>query len=258
MPPGRLAESHFGRMGGPRADEGAWELVEAFERLLGSGGDYGVEVFDGVQGLVMDCDGTLVNSMQGHYEVWQRALNDFGIRSFTKDHFYAFGGMPVGDILDIMVEEEGCAPIDKEAFADRKMDLFHDIALPLVAEIRVCVDIVRCAKKEGLKVAVASGGDKLDVVSTLKRTGLFDLFDAIVTREDTPRGKPAPDPFLLAAELINADPTKCIGFEDADKGLEAVRRAGMKAVDVRRFDAYPLPEYFVRTRPELRTRPTRQ
>ena len=67
----------------------------------------------------------------------------------------------------------------------------------------------------------------------LKRFGWLDYFSAVVTGEDTERGKPEPDLFLLAAEKLRVAPQSCIVFEDTDEGLEAAAHAGMRAVDVR-------------------------
>jgi HAD superfamily hydrolase (TIGR01509 family) len=54
-----------------------------------------------------------------------------------------------------------------------------------------------------------------------------------VTNEDVTRQKPAPDIFLEAARRIGVDPLRCRGFEDTDLGMQAIRAAGMDAIDVR-------------------------
>ena len=62
---------------------------------------------------------------------------------------------------------------------------------------------------------------------------LRELFSAVVTADDVENHKPAPDTFLLCAERMGIAPERCVVFEDADFGLQAARRAGMDAVDVR-------------------------
>jgi len=78
----------------------------------------------------------------------------------------------------------------------------------------------------------------------LTQLGIVDWFQAIVTNEDVTRQKPAPDIFLEAARRIGVPPHQCRAFEDTDLGMEAIRAAGMDAVDVRHY-----------TRGHLRTRP---
>ena len=82
-------------------------------------------------------------------------------------------------------------------------------------------------------MAVASGGDVTIVERTLAQIGLRGFFEAVVGIGEITTGKPAPDLFLRAAELLRMRPGQCFVYEDSDEGLEAARRAGMRAVDVR-------------------------
>ena len=72
--------------------------------------------------------------------------------------------------------------------------------------------------------------------------GILSLFDAVVVAAEVPKGKPWPDVFLKAAELIGADPAKCRAYEDGESGLESAYRAGMHVVDVREMQGYPMSE----------------
>jgi HAD superfamily hydrolase (TIGR01509 family) len=82
-------------------------------------------------------------------------------------------------------------------------------------------------------MAVASGGQRRIVERTLRQIGVYDWFGALVTAEDTVLHKPEPDLFLEAARRLGVPPEVCIVYEDADLGIEAARRAGMRWVDVR-------------------------
>jgi HAD superfamily hydrolase (TIGR01509 family) len=75
----------------------------------------------------------------------------------------------------------------------------------------------------------------LVVRESLRILGIEDCFDTIVGSEDSPRSKPAPDPFLIAAERLGIEPSRCVVYEDAPAGLEGARAAGMKAVDITRY-----------------------
>ena len=83
-----------------------------------------------------------------------------------------------------------------------------------------------------VKIAVVSGGSRRTVTKTLTVLGLIDLVDVMVCAGETPKGKPAPDPFLAAAEALNVDPKKCIVFEDAELGVQGAIAAGMDWVRV--------------------------
>jgi HAD superfamily hydrolase (TIGR01509 family) len=80
--------------------------------------------------------------------------------------------------------------------------------------------------------AVVSGSPRASVKKTLGVLGLLDLFPVIVGAEDTPKGKPHPDPFLLAAKKLGVDPKKCLVFEDGELGIKSAEAAGMKWVRV--------------------------
>ena len=96
-----------------------------------------------------------------------------------------------------------------------------------------------------LPMAIASSGHRSDVIQGLRDNKLLHYFGGeknVVCQEDLPKGtpcKPAPDIFLEAARRLGVDPKKCRGFEDADVGMTALRKAGMEAVDVRNFPTHP-------------------
>ena len=83
--------------------------------------------------------------------------------------------------------------------------------------------------------AVASGSLRKTVLLTLQCLGLQDAFGAVVAAEDVRRQKPAPDIFLEAARRLNVPPGACCAYEDGEFGLQAIRAAGMTAVDIRRL-----------------------
>ena len=73
------------------------------------------------------------------------------------------------------------------------------------------------------------------IEQVLVHLGIRELFDAIVTSEDVARQKPAPDIFLEAARRIGVPPQNCRAYEDTDLGMQAIRSAGMEAIDVRQL-----------------------
>jgi HAD superfamily hydrolase (TIGR01509 family) len=82
-------------------------------------------------------------------------------------------------------------------------------------------------------MAVASGGSRHAIRHILEHLNILDWFDAVVTNEDVTRQKPAPDIFLEAARRIRVEPSRCRAFEDTNLGMQAIRAAGMDAVDIR-------------------------
>ena len=182
-----------------------------------------------IKGIIFDCDGTLADTMPLHWRAWQSVTQRHGIH-FSEQRFYALGGVPSRDILKTLRQEQGLV-IDPLAVAREKENAYLEL-LGHVGPIEVVVDVAR-AHYGKLPLAVASGGIKPIIEKVLVHLGLREMFAAVVTSEDVVNQKPAPDIFLEAARRIAVPPEWCLAYEDTDLGLQAIRAAGMQAVDVR-------------------------
>jgi HAD superfamily hydrolase (TIGR01509 family) len=205
-------------------------------------------LLNGVEAVIFDNDGTLVDSMPAHRLAWVAALAPAGL-DFPPARFYALAGMPAAEIVALLAEEQGVGAVDVAAVMEAKSRAVEaDGRMGSVEPVAAVVEVLAEARRRGIKVAVASGGQREDVVASLVSAGVLardgavgDVFDAVVTAEDVARGKPDPETFLLAAERMGVDPARCVGLEDADLGLQALLAACMRAVDVRAHPRYPMP-----------------
>ena len=179
--------------------------------------------------LIFDCDGTLADTMPTHYQAWQRTLAPLGA-VFPLERFYGLAGVPTPTIAGLLASEYGLAVAAGE-LARRKEAAY----LEMVETVQPFAEVVAlaAAARGVLPMAVASGSHRSLVLGTLGAIGITDWFGAIVAAEDTARHKPEPDVFLEAARRLGVLPPACLVLEDADLGLEAARRAGMRAIDVR-------------------------
>ncbi len=188
------------------------------------------ELLAGIEGIIFDCDGTLTDSMPVHFRSWSQTFANHGI-PFDQQRFYSLGGMPSDRIIAMISEEHGKS-LDATLVSREKEEHF----LSFLSEVGPVEKVVALALEEKgkRKLAVASGGFRWVIDRQLAHLGFAtDHFDAIVTAEDTERHKPHPDVFLEAARQMNVEASKCLVFEDAELGIEAARRAGMRCVDVR-------------------------
>lgn len=181
------------------------------------------------QGIIFDCDGTLADTMPLHWRAWQAITAKYNLH-FPMDRFYALGGVPSRDILKMLAEEQGVT-LDHIKAAHEKENAY----LPLMAEVEPIHCVVEIARENFGKIplAVASGGTRQIIHQVLEHLGIRHYFDAVVTSECVVNQKPAPDIFLEAARRIGVAPKFCRAYEDTDLGLQAIRSAGMDAVDVR-------------------------
>jgi beta-phosphoglucomutase family hydrolase len=182
-----------------------------------------------LQALIFDCDGTLADTMPLHWRAWQVVARRYGL-DFPQERFYALGGVPAREILKMLSAEQN-HPLDALAVSTEKEAAY----IPFLPEVRAIEPVARIVRENvgKLPMAVASGGIRDHVNKVLEHVGLRPFFQAVVTSEDVQRQKPAPDIFLEAARRLGVPPQFCRAYEDTDLGLQAIRAAGMEAVDVR-------------------------
>ena len=199
------------------------------------------------RGLVFDCDGTLLDTMPIYYESWLMTCKEVGLDNFPISRFYENAGRPVDVIFQMLIDEkQDTLPKHITATYCENLKKYHHSKIEeegkLAGPIDVVVDIAKEYHSYGIPMAVASSGWRDHVIKGLKRIGILHLFDVIVTADqpDVRRPKPYPDMFLLAASKIGIPPSQCVGFEDADLGMQAIRSAGfLHASDVRLLERYP-------------------
>jgi len=181
------------------------------------------------KGLIFDFDGTLADTMPLHFRAWQVLAERHGF-VFPRDRLYALGGVPSRDILKMLRQEQGLC-FDPLALVREKEEAY----LALLDEVEPIHEILGIAQAHHgkLPMAVASGGTRRVIGRVLEHLGLRHLFAAVVTSDDVVNQKPAPDIFLEAARQIGVPPQFCRAYEDTDLGMQAIRAAGMEAVDVR-------------------------
>lgn len=190
-----------------------------------------IQVADGVRGLIFDCDGTLADTMPFHMEGWRRVFADAHV-AVPEPWLDSLRGTPERQVVVLANERFGLA-LDPDAIVAAK----HLVYRRLLAGVRPIEPVVTVARayRGRLPMAVASGATRDDVHTVLARLGLMEAFTAVLTADDDIEHKPSPAIFLEAARRMGVDPAECQVFEDGDIGLEAARRAGMTATDVRPY-----------------------
>ena len=189
------------------------------------------DIAPGAKALIFDLDGTLADTMPWHYQAWQKACLKFGIVMDTA-FLQAHTGAPGWKIAEEVIAINGKTGIvSPEDIMSVKLEEFFAIQHK-VTPIEPVIALVQ--KYHGkLPMSVGTGGHREAVEKTLEIVGIRGYFDIIVTANDVTHHKPHPETFLRCAELMGVAPEVCEVFEDGDLGIEAARRAGMIATDVR-------------------------
>ena len=191
--------------------------------------DLKLKLPDGLfKAYLFDCDGTIVDSMPLHYIAWKSALSEWNCE-FKEEIFYAWGGMPVAEIIASLNKQHGLKmPVNDVAM--RKEALYFEI-LPQLKAVPEVLEHIE-AQYGQIPLAVVSGSTKESVTASLDSVKLLDRFDTLVCAGDYERSKPDPEPFLTAAHRLGIAPESCLVFEDTEMGIQAATAAGMASVKV--------------------------
>jgi HAD superfamily hydrolase (TIGR01509 family) len=177
---------------------------------------------------LFDCDGTICDSMPLHYIAWKNVLAQWDCE-FSEDLFYAWGGMPVTEIIASLNNRHGLSMPVVE-IQQRKEEMFY-ANLPHMKAVPEVLEHIH-AQHGQIPFAVVSGSTHESVRASLTTLNLLDRFETLVCAGDYTRSKPHPEPYLMAAERLGIAPEDCLVFEDTDMGIEAATAAGMASVKV--------------------------
>src|SRR5688500_12634911 len=186
-----------------------------------------------IKAIVFDFDGVLADTEPLHFRAYEEVLAGVGT-TLTRDEYY---GQLVGyndeDCFRLIAQSRGWERNESRiaSLVADKGRVFEQIILDtdtLYTGAAACVE--RMAAE--FPLGIASGALKHEILLTLKRARLDHHFRFIVGSGDTPNSKPAPDPYIRAAENHGLPPGDCVAIEDSRWGLESARTAGFRTIGI--------------------------
>ncbi|MCA1292422.1 beta-phosphoglucomutase [Paenibacillus sp. alder61] len=186
-----------------------------------------------IKACLFDLDGVLVDTARYHYEAWKRLAADLGFE-FTQTDNERLKGVSRMASLDILlsVGQLHKSEAEKQELAARKNRWYVEAISKMGPEeiLPGALSFLKDCRESGLKVALGSASK--NAMTILNNTGLTPYFDVIIDGTKTSSAKPDPEVFLLGASGLEVEPEHCVVFEDAEAGIEAARRAGMRSVGI--------------------------
>lgn len=186
-----------------------------------------------IKAFIFDLDGVIVDTAKYHYLAWKHIAAKLGF-VFTEKDNERLKGVSRMQSLEILLEVGGISLPDKEKerLAAEKNALYLEFVSKMTAEeiLPGVVSFIQDARRQHILTGLGSASK--NCVLILKRLEIHHLFDAIIDGNKVTMAKPNPEVFLLAALALHVLPKECVVFEDAQAGIEAAKRAGMKRIGV--------------------------
>ena len=186
-----------------------------------------------IEAVIFDLDGVIVTTDDYHYEAWKKIADQENIY-FDREINERLRGVSRMESLEIILEKSSKIYNEEEKIelATRKNDYYKNLLENLTKEDILPGILETLNFLENKKIKTAIGSSSKNTIFILNKIGLIDKFDAIVDGTMIKNSKPAPEVFLQAAEKVGIKAEKCLVVEDADAGVEAGKRAGMRVLGV--------------------------
>ncbi len=179
--------------------------------------------------IIFDCDGTLVSSHDMNHSIMAQVANEYGDLGYTMELVeQEYLGVAYNKFFKIIAQKHGIE-IPEETATERCIELAFQKIPAMVQEVMGVFDMLEKIQQH-YSITVVSNANKSIVIRSLQALKLDQFFeeDKIVAGHEMATPKPAPDLFLLAAEKMDVEPSRCLVIEDSSTGVTAGVAAGME------------------------------
>ena len=186
-----------------------------------------------IKACLFDLDGVLVDTAVYHFKAWRKLANHLGF-DFTEAQNEQLKGISRVESLNKILAWGNVEKTEdeKQQLATEKNEWYVAMISKMTpAEVLPgTVDFLTAIKKAGYKIALGSASKNSALI--LERTQIAHFFEEIVDGNLVSKSKPDPEVFFKGATFLEVQPSECVVFEDAVAGVEAAKRAGMKAIGI--------------------------
>jgi beta-phosphoglucomutase len=180
--------------------------------------------------FLFDLNGTMINDMEFHLKVWHETLNsDLGANlSWEEVRSHMYGKNQ--EVLTRIFGSQRFTSEEADAISYQKEVKYQALYKPHLGLLPGLFDFIKLAQQNKIKMAIGSAASLFNIDFVLDNMNIRQYFSCIVSADDVEHSKPHPETYLKAAGLLQVDPSTCIVFEDAPKGVESARNAAMQCV----------------------------
>jgi beta-phosphoglucomutase len=181
-----------------------------------------------IKALLVDLDGTLVDSKLANLSSYADALSKLGYQVDSELLILWVGILPWDQMLSKVVPSADASERYEIALLKREIypQYFNKVSIN-----QALVELLKFSKLTA-STALVTSASRVSAVPLLEYLKLIDIFDVIVTSDDCQLGKPHPDPYILAASHIKVLPSECLVFEDSEVGVKSAESFGAKVIRI--------------------------
>ncbi len=184
---------------------------------------------------IFDVDGVIIDTAHIHHKSWKEVFRAYGINFTYNDFKNKIDGMPRDKGIKKILPGLAKNRVDRES-ANKQKYFESFFKKEKVKVFKSTINFIKKLKARGYKVAMASSSRNAGPI--LKKLGYYSCFDADAEGAFIKKGKPYPDIFIKASKKLKCSPKECVVFEDAESGVEAAKKAGMKCVGINRMGSH--------------------
>lgn len=182
-----------------------------------------------LEAFIFDMDGVIIDSEPIHFDVDIKTMQHFGA-SITMEQLEKYVGMTNPEMwTDIKDDYQLVQTVDEIIDYQLAAKISHLQAIAIVP-IAGIAELIIELKKRSIPLAIASSSPRKFIEEVLRKFDMADQFDCIVSGEEVPKGKPAPDVYQEAAKQLNVQVKHCMVLEDSRNGIKAAKAAGMRCI----------------------------
>jgi HAD superfamily hydrolase (TIGR01509 family) len=183
------------------------------------------------RGVLLDVDGTLVDSNDAHARAWVRAFGEHG-RVTSFETVRPLIGMGGDKLIPAVCGLDATSP-EGRAVAARRGELFLSEYLPRLRPTRGAYHLLVALKRDGFRLAVASSAKEDELAALLKICGADKVIESATSSDDADRSKPDPDILDAALAKLDLPPDRVVMLGDTPYDVEAARRAHVRVIALR-------------------------
>lgn len=186
-----------------------------------------------IKAVLFDMDGVLVDAKEWHYDALNLALEKKGYSAITRqEHLSTYDGLPTKDKLKKHPQTKDLSAEEHKKINDLKQELTFEVIEKSCVPNQTVLDAIKHLKDSGIKIACCSNSIRESIEMMLEKSSVIEHLEFIVSNEDVPNSKPAPDMYIKAIKDLGLTPTEVLICEDNIRGITAAMHSGAYVLEI--------------------------